>query len=177
MKNVLKIIFTLLFTSILLILSYQIISKINYKKEVQQNIKTIPQFSYQNIEGEVFTNQNLKTETPAIFIYFNTECEYCNEEAQMIHENIKEFGNVQIIFISFEDTEQIKKFAQNHQLINYDNVYFLHDSKNTFTTAFDINSLPCLVLYDKNQNLIEKIKGQTKPEILIKKLSDELKTY
>lgn len=158
---------------VLFVLVYQIISKINHKNEIAQNIKRIPQFSYQSIQGRIFTNQNLKAETPAIFIYFNTECEYCNEEAQMIHENLKKFENVQIIFISFENTKQIKKFAQNHQLINHDNVHFLHDSKNTFASTFDINSLPCLLMYDRNQNLIEKVKGQTKPEILIKKLNTE----
>lgn len=172
MKNALKFIFALLFATILLILGYQIVSKINYRKEVLKNIKTIPQFSYQNIKGGFFNNKNLKTKTTVILIYFNTECEYCNEEAQMIHENITKFKNVQIIFISFENTEQIKKFAQQHQLTNYDNIHFLHDSKNTFASTFDINSLPSLVLYDKNLNLVEKIKGQRKTEILIKKLNN-----
>ncbi|WP_264553261.1 TlpA family protein disulfide reductase [Flavobacterium sp. N2038] len=173
MRKSLKSIFILLFVSTFLFLGYQILSKINYKKEVQQNIKTIPKFSYQNIKGGIFTNENLKTETPTIFIYFNTECEYCNEEAQMIHKNIKKFESVQIIFVSFENIEQIKNFAQNHQLINYDNIHFLHDSKATFTSTFDVTSLPCIVLYDKNQKLIEKIKGQTKPENIIQKLKKE----
>jgi len=173
MRRPIKIFLSLLFISAFLFLSYRTINKIAFKNEVKKNIKTIPAFLYQNIKGGVFTNQNLKTETSVIFIYFNTECEYCNEEAQMIHQHIKKFGNVQILFISFENIEQIKKFAQNHQLINHDNVHFLHDSKNTFASTFDINSLPGLLLYDRNQNLIEKVKGQTKPEILIKKLNNE----
>lgn len=173
MSTSIKMILSLLFISAFLFLGYSVINKIVYKNEVKKNIKTIPEFSYQNIKEGIFTNQNLKAETPTIFIYFNTECEYCNEEAQMIHENLKTFENVQIIFISFENIKQIKNFAQNHQLINHDNVHFLHDSKNTFASTFDINSLPCLLLYDKKQNLIEKVKGQTKPEILIKKLNTE----
>ncbi|KAF2331018.1 TlpA family protein disulfide reductase [Flavobacterium ginsenosidimutans] len=173
MRKSLKSIFILLFVSTFLFLGYQILSKINYKKEVQQNIKTIPKFSYQNIKGGIFTNENLKTETPAIFVYFNTECEYCKEEAQMIHQNIKKFVSVQIIFISSEKNQQIKNFAQNHQLTNYDNVHFLCDSKVTFANTFDVNSIPSIILYDKNHQLIEKIKGQTKPEILIKKLNAE----
>ena len=52
----------------------------------------------------------------------------------------------------------------------YDKINFLSDTKVSFATTFDVKSLPCLVLYDKNQQLIEKIKGQTKAEILIKKL-------
>lgn len=173
MKNTLKIIFVLLFASILLILGYQVTSKIIYKDRVAKNIKRIPQFSYQNINGDFFNNQNLKKNTPIIFIYFNTECEYCNEETQLIKENIVGFKNFQLIFISLEKAELIQKFAQNHQLTNYDNVHFLCDSKVTFASTFDASSIPCMILYDKNHKLIEKIKGQTKPEILIKRLNNK----
>ena len=91
----------------------------------------------------------------------------------MIHENIQKLQNFQLVFISFEKPETIKAFAAKYRLLDHDNVHFICDSKITFSTTFDVQSLPCLVLYDKNNNLIEKIKGQTKVETLIKKLSIE----
>lgn len=173
MKIYFKSILILLFIGILVFLGYQITSKINHKNKVAHNIKMIPAFTYQNINGNVFTNEDLKKETATIFIYFNTECEYCDHETQMIEENIYKFKNMQLIFISFEKQEQIKKFAQKHQLMTYDNVNFLCDNKATFASTFDVNSLPCLVLYDKNQHLIEKIKGQTNTKILLRKMNAE----
>jgi peroxiredoxin len=170
MKKYLKIIIPIIFISALGYFAFQIYSKIQHKKEVAVNIETIPKFKFLNINGSVFSNGNLKKETPTLFIYFNTECEYCNEEAKMIKENIEKFSTFQIVFISFEKPELIKKFAIQHQLINYDKINFLSDSKVSFATTFDVKSLPCLVLYDKNRRLIEKIKGQTKAETLIKKL-------
>lgn len=173
MKKNIKTAFLITFIGILLFLGYQIVSKINHKNEIAQNIKSIPEFSYQDIKGAVFTNKNLKEKAATIFIYFNTECDFCHEEAKMIQENITRFINVQFVFVSSEKPELIKKFAQKHQLTSYDTVYFLHDNKNTFATTFDVNALPCLVLYDKNNILIEKIKGQTKVEILLKKINQE----
>jgi thioredoxin-related protein len=76
-----------------------------------------------------------------------------------------------LVFISFEKPEIIKGFASKFHLNNYSNVHFLADTKITFATTFDVKSLPSLVLYDKNQKLIEKIKGQIKTETLIKKLA------
>ena len=90
----------------------------------------------------------------------------------MIKENIEKFSNFQLIFVSFEQPELIKTFAEKHQLINYDKINFLSDTKVSFAPTFDVKSLPCLVLYDKNRQLIEKIKGQIKPEILLKKLKE-----
>lgn len=149
---------------------YQIYTKIQHKKEVAQNIKTIPKFEYQNINGGVFSNASLKKDTPTLFIYFNSKCEFCNEEAAMLQTNSKQFAAVQLVFISFEKSTLIKAFAVKHHLLSYDNITFLSDSKVSFAAIFDVKSLPCLVLYDKNQKLIEKIKGQTKAETLFKKL-------
>ena len=170
MKKSLKIFLPLLFISILSYFGFQIFTKIQHKKELAENIKTLPSFEYQNINGTLFTNLNLNANASKLFIYFNSECDFCNEEAKMIKENIDKFNNTQIIFISFEIIEKIKQFATTYQLNSYDNVTFLRDTKITFATTFDVKSMPCIVLYDKDNNLIEKIQGQTKAETLIKKL-------
>lgn len=171
MKKYLKITLLIAFMGILFFLGYKIVSKINQKKEIAQNIKSIPQFLYQDINGGLFTKKNLKKGTATIFIYFNTECEFCNEEAKIIKENMKYLNDFQLIFVSFEKKENIKKFAQEYQLNTYNNIHFLCDDKVTFASTFDINTLPYLVLYDKEQNLIDKIKGQIKIETLIKKMN------
>jgi peroxiredoxin len=170
MKKILKIVIPIFFITALCFLGYKIVTKINYKKEVAANIKTIPAFTYQNLKRESFSNKNLKTDTPTLFIYFNSECEYCNEETKMIQESVDKFVPHQLVFVSFEKPDKINSFAIKHKLLNYDNIHFLCDSKVTFATTFDVQSLPCLVLYNKNQQLIEKIKGQTKVETLVKKL-------
>jgi len=173
MKKSSKNILLILFISIGAYLGYNIATKISYKKKVAQNIKTIPKFSYLDINEKAFTNEDLKTITPTIFIYFNTECEYCNEEAKMIKDNIERLKKFQLIFISFEKAENITSFAQKYQLTNYDNIHFLCDDKVTFASTFDVNALPSIVLYDKEQNLIEKIKGQIKATTLIKKMNSK----
>jgi len=170
MKKLLKSTFILLFTSILLFLGYQIISRINYKKEVQKNIKTIPEFDYTDVNGKNFTQNNLKKATPVLFIYFNTECEYCNIETKMIKDNIEKLKTIQLIFISFEEPEKIIRFAQTYQLLNRDNIHFLYDKQVSFATTFDVTALPTIVIYDRQKQLIEKIKGQVKIDHILKKI-------
>ncbi len=172
MKKYFKILLPILFLAGLAFLGYQIISKIQYKNQVAINIKTIPKFEYQNIKGGNFNNSNLAANTPTVFLYFNTECEFCNEEAKMIQDNIQKFATMQLIFVSFEKTAAIKSFSKIHKLNTHDNVYFLCDSKATFATTFDVKSLPCIVLYNKNHQLIEKIKGQTKAQTILKKIEN-----
>jgi peroxiredoxin len=170
MKKYIKISIVLLLIGIFTFFGYQVVSKINHKKEVAENIKSIPNFEYLDLKGTVFTDKNLKQDTPTMFMYFNSECDFCNEEAQMIKENIDKLTDVQIIFVSFQTQKEILDFAIKHQLMDYGNITFLRDNKSTFATTFDVKSLPCLVLYDKDKNFIEKIKGQTKVSQLVKKL-------
>lgn len=170
MKKIILFLVITLFSFLMVYMVYQITTKINHKKVIENNIKTIPKFAFQNVNGGSFTQQNIKRDIATIFMYYNSDCGFCNEEAQMIHDNISQFATTQIVFVSFETPDKIKKFAQQYKLNQYDNVTFVCDSKLTFAPTFDVTSLPCIVLYDKNQKLIEKLKGQTKATTLLQKL-------
>ncbi len=108
-----------------------------------------------------------------LFIYFNSECDFCNHEAEMVQQNIQQLKAIQVVFISYEPVQKIKQFAAKFKLLHHDHIYFLSDSKITFATTFDVKSMPCLVLYDKENNLIEKIKGQVKIETVLNKFTSK----
>ena len=169
MKKTLKIVIPILIISLLAFMGYKVVSKIKHKKQVAENIKKMPVFSYLNLENKIFTNENLEEGKPTLFIYFNSECDFCNHEAEMVQQNIEQLKAIQVIFISYEPIEKIKQFATKFKLLNHANISFLFDTKITFATTFDVKSMPCLVLYDKDNNLIEKIKGQVKIETVLKK--------
>ena len=169
MKKILKILLPILVLSLLAIMGYNVVNKINHKKQIAENIKKMPAFSYVTLENKVFTNEKLKQNKPTLFIYFNSECDFCNHEAEMVQQNIEQLKAIQVIFISYEPIEKIKQFATKFKLLNHANISFLFDTKITFATTFDVKSMPCLVLYDKDNNLIEKIKGQVKIETVLKK--------
>ena len=174
MKKYLKIIIPTLFIGAIVFMGYKVISKINYKKEVAEHIKTIPVFSYNTISGKEFSNTDLKDEIPTVFLYFNSECEHCQNEAEQIRDNVEKFENVQLVFISFEEPKKILDFATKYKLLDYDKITFLCDSKVNFATTFDVNSMPTVVIYDKNKKLLEKIKGEVKIENILKKINSNL---
>ena len=170
MKKYLKIIIPIVLIGLFCFMIYNIISKINHKKEVAEQIKNLPKFEYQNLDESIFSNKNLKENTPTIFLYFNSDCDFCNHEANEIKGNIKKLDKFQLIFVSFEKPELIKAFSEKHELDKYDNITFIHDSKVTFATTFDVKSLPAIIIYDSKNKLIRKLKGQTKVSNILKML-------
>lgn len=160
MRKALKLTIVMFCIVLLCFLTCKIINKIHDKNQVAQNIKTIPEFYYKTIKDTDFINANLKKKTFTIFIYFNTECEFCQGETEQIAKSLHRFKEAQLIYVSFESIEKIKAFALKYKLNSYPNIHFVSDSKMTFSKTFDVNSLPTMVIYNKNNVLIQKIKGQ-----------------
>ncbi len=160
MKKILKLGIIVLGFGLLSFTGVQVISKIHYKSEVEETLQTIPQFSFETINGISFSNKKLKKDLTTIFIYFNSECGFCEQEAKSIQENIEHFKNTQLIFVSFEPVYKISTFSRQYKLDTYDNITFLFDKRDDFATRFDATSVPYLLIYDKDQKLIKKHKGQ-----------------
>lgn len=160
MKRTLKRIILILVLSIVTFLIYKVISKAQEKTAIANQIKTLPQFSFTSLENNTFSNTHLKSNTPTIFIYFNSECDFCQHEAQSISDSIDEFAHIQLIFVSTEPVVKIIAFSMQHNLNEKKNIVFLHDANNHFSKQFDASSVPFTIIYDANQNLIKTHKGQ-----------------
>ena len=75
-------------TILLTYLGYNIISKAKEKNQIAKQIQTIPKFELKTLDNVSFTNQNLKTNLNTIFIYFNSDCDFCHHEAESISQNL-----------------------------------------------------------------------------------------
>lgn len=155
---------------ILSYLVYNVISKAEEKNQIAKQLEIIPKFEFLTLEQQPFTKANLKSNTNTIFIYFNSECDFCQHEAQSISDNLDSFKNVQFIFISTEPIDTIKNFSEQYHLNNQQNITFLYDNLDTFSSRFDANSIPYLLIYDQNQKLIKKHKGQLSAKGILRAL-------
>lgn len=102
MKKIIKILLIALFLGLFSLVIYQIFQKIQHKKEVAAHIQQLPNFAFPTIHGDIYTHDNIPKNKPIIIVYYNSECDFCNEEAQMIKENIHQLAQTTILFISFE---------------------------------------------------------------------------
>jgi len=146
--------------SLLLYLGYNVITKSKEKNRIAKQLQTIPKFELKTLNDIPFANSNLKPNISTIFIYYNSECDFCHHEAESISRNLNEFENVQFIFVSTENIDTIKQFSEKHKLDNQAIITFLYDSDYQFTTQFNAQSIPYVLIYNKNKKLIKKHNGQ-----------------
>jgi peroxiredoxin len=170
-----KSILIIVLISVLGLLSYLgfiVISKAKEKNQIAKQLEIIPEFVFLTLEKQPFSKANLKPDINTIFIYFNSKCDFCQHEAQSISENLDSFKNVQFIFVSTEPIATIKQFSEQYHLNNKQNITFLHDNLNNFSSRFDANNIPYLLIYDQNQKLIKKHKGQLNTKGILRALQE-----
>lgn len=158
--------------SLLSYLSYNIITKVKEKNKIAKRIQTIPQFELKTLNNVSFSNTDLKQNTSTIFIYFNSDCDFCHHEAKSISQNLDKFKNVQFVFVSFEETKNIKKFAELYKLDNQENIIFLEDKKSVFSIQFNANSIPYILIYNQKNELVKKHKGQLNANGILRVLNE-----
>lgn len=151
----------------------KIYQKISHKNQVVKSLLVLPEFSFADLQGNMFTNDDLKQGLATVFVYFNSECDYCLHEAQSIRKNLSRFDSTQFVFVSFEPVENIKKFAYAQQLLGIENITFVQDASFVFAQKFDANSIPYLLIYSEDKRLIYKHKGQVKAETILRVLAEK----
>ncbi|MEZ4827312.1 MAG: SCO family protein [Bacteroidia bacterium] len=95
-------------------------------------------FSFYDLEGKVFTQENVKTDMSTMVMLFDPYCDHCSKQASLIAAAEKSFENVQLIFVTIEpETDVVKKFRDEHfGKTQLKHVFFLQDKDFAFETYF-----------------------------------------
>lgn len=172
-KRKLKNIILILVLGISVLLGHQIVDKAQEKQKLVQSIETIPNFSFKTLDNSLFTKEHLHDGLPTVFLYFNSECEFCQHEAKNISENIHLLKGVHLVFVSTESMEKIIEFSEHNRLGNISNVNFLRDQDDSFSKLFQPSSIPFSLIYDKDQKLLKIQKGQLSVHGILKTIKQK----
>lgn len=119
----------------------------------------IPEFEYNSINNEIFSNKNLKeSDKNIIFLYFSCKCGDCKELINNIDNYKKLLEKYEIILITTEkNIDTIKAFVKVKEIEKL-NIPVLIDVNNNFPSDFSLGfsiNLPKVLVFDKNGKLIE----------------------
>src|SRR5215510_12726294 len=75
----------------------------------------------------VFTDKDLKKNTPLFFILFSPDCEHCKKETEELIDKIDSFKKIQIVMATFMPISDTKKFYDNYKLDRFSNITVGYD--------------------------------------------------
>ncbi|SIQ76865.1 peroxiredoxin family protein [Chryseobacterium sp. RU33C] len=137
------------------------------RKEKTEALKNVPVFSLTTINGSSFTQHNLANDKIKVIVYFSPGCHFCQAEAEELSKNYQDYQNIQWIWVASEPLNEIKGFAQQHNLSNQNNIIWCHDKMAALYRKLAMNSIPYFLVYNKNNHLIKRNSGVIKLEKLI----------
>lgn len=84
------------------------------------------------------------------FIFYDVDCDHCQEQAAAIAKNIKHFKKTTLLWVTIGEDSKIEAFKQKY-FKNTKNVIFLNDRDMNIFEAFNgtITDTPTTLIFDK----------------------------
>jgi len=170
MKSILKWIIVLLVALAIFFLFYKIIVRINTKQALKEAIASLPVINFQTTDSISYTKDNLFPDKNLILVWFNTDCEHCQYEAQEFIKNPVSFNQTQILMVSGEPLSDLRKFGKTYGIDTLQFLKLLHCDYQVFFNTFGTTSVPSLFIYSPEGKLLKQYNGETKFEAITKYL-------
>lgn len=167
MKNSIRWIILIVFLAIVGGFIWKTATLLSEKKEQKEVVEYMPTFSLLDLDSIAFTQEDLPQQIPTVVIHFNTECSYCQYEAEELKKHKEAFQNINVIMISEEPIEKIKSFQQEYQLEEAEFIYWGKTKEDGFYETFGDGGVPSIYIYSSSNQLLKHYIGETKIEAIL----------
>ena len=160
---------TVVLVCILLLLGlsfFIVFNKVQRKQQKKENYQLIPSFQISDINGHIITEDLLQKYRTIMFLYFNPDCDLCQDEIKQIKENESALSQGAIVFFSESPADSIRQFLRTIDFNPPSNMLFLSDEKVILIRKMEVITTPTVYIYRQNQ-LIKRFDGPVKIETLI----------
>lgn len=123
----------------------------------QPPAQTIPKFNFFRFNNAPFTNNDLPQNKMLFFLFFDTDCDHCQNAINNIGKEYQAFKKTSIFLISLDDQNKINHFMETYgiKLNGQKNVTMLQDNLHQFIAQFNPRKYPSMFLYSSKKKLID----------------------
>jgi len=135
-----------------------ILSNSKFVASIHKQNEQMPNFKFYDLNGQLFTPQQLSYKNYLTFIFYDVDCDHCQEQAAAIAKNIKHFKKTTLLWVTIGEDSKIEAFKQKY-FKNTKNVIFLNDRDMNIFEAFNgtITDTPTTLIFDKNRREITRM--------------------
>lgn len=138
---------------IIFLISFSMLAQIPGQPPAQ----TIPKFKFFRLNNASFTNKDLPQNKMVFFLFFDSDCDHCQNAIQNIGKQYQAFKKTSIFLITLDDLNKINHFMETYgsKLKGQKNVTILQDKLQQFISQFNPRKYPSMFLYSYKNKLIE----------------------
>lgn len=111
-----------------------------------------------NISSTYNYEKNLPIElpqaTPCIMLFFNSQCDLCLAEIEVVKKHIRDLSNLySVFFISFEPKQSINSFLTNQGINICNNIHIVADEKMVLLDQLKIKGYPSYIILSRDHKI------------------------
>lgn len=128
----------------------------SYVVAAQKPVQQIPQFLFYKLDKKPFTKQNMLLHKKAFFVFFDSDCEHCQQALHEINSKYKRFNNAELYLVTLDNQRKINRFMTTYgpDLLGKRNVIILQDLRNEFIADFNPRQYPSMLLFSAHGKLL-----------------------
>ena len=157
------------------LLCFRFYKTLQTKKEQSNALISLQQFSLTATQGNLVTQDDMEKAKWTVFVFFNSECHYCQSEANQLAQLKNVMKNIQFYWISSEEINRIKDFQENYSLIDSSNIFFFQDKNGQLTANWNITTTPQFLVYNAEGILLKNHKGAWRMDNLLETIQHGFK--
>jgi peroxiredoxin len=170
-KAKLKLIFSVVFISIigsLILLSY---FKISENQAAKEKIKSLPEFELTDIKSDYPINlNNVLSGRPTLLVFFHSHCDYCAHELTALNDARHRLIETNVVFFSPEHPDTLRRFMAEFNFDECENIFVGRANQRELFDWFGEMVPPTSFVYDEKMHLVEKFKGLRKIDVILEAL-------
>lgn len=96
----------------------------------------------------------LPQDTPCIMLFFNSQCDLCLAEIEVVKKHIRDLSNLySVFFISFEPKQSINSFLTNQGINICNNIHIVADEKMVLLDQLKIKGYPSYIILSRDHKI------------------------
>lgn len=155
-----------LFTAFMVV---RFVKTLQEKENLNAKMQQLPLFSVTDINGNGLTNEHIAKENWAVFVFFHSDCHYCQSEAEQLQGLQSELQDITFIWISSEEPKTLEAFQKTYKL---EHIAFVSDAEQQLSLAWGISVTPQFLIYTPKGKLFKNHKGALRIDNLISQIHE-----
>ena len=138
----------------------------------QKDSLHIPEFSVLKTDSSYTSEKVIPKDKPVVIIYFSPSCGHCQLTADEFSKKMQEMQDIYFVWVSYYPLPEIKEFAKNFNLQQFNNITIGRDPNYTIPSYYRVKFTPFMAIYNKEHHLIKTYQQGTDADTLIKLLKE-----
>lgn len=127
----------------------------------------IPEFKLILTDSSLFTHKLIPKAAFTCIVYFSPDCGHCQHEAAEMIKYMDSLKQIQFVWVSYRDFNDIRAFGRKYQFDLYPNIIIGRDPDYAVPSFYQVKFTPFVALYDEKKQFLKAWEtGVEMPELL-----------